>query len=163
MKKITTLMTLILFIIIFFNGCNVIRKNVNEVTNMKTTIESTFDISENSNILLSVKSADNNCLELEISNNSSNTIFWGQWYVIEKLDNKSWCQLQEIELEDNVVFGWEDILYSLKGSDITTENENWSDYYGNLPKGNYRIIKSFFYDERKQDENIYVACEFSID
>lgn len=162
MKKITTL---ILFIILFFNGCNVIEGNENEVSDMKTTIgiESTFDISENSNILLSVKYADNNCLELEIENNTSSTVFWGQWYVIEKLENNSWYQLQEIELENNIIFGWEDILYSLKESDITIENENWSDYYGSLPKGNYRIIKSFFFDERKQDENIYVACEFSIE
>ena len=162
MKKIATL---ILFIIVFFNGCNVIEKNENEVTDMKTTngFESTFYISENSNISLSVKSANNDCLELEISNNTSNTIFWGQWYVIEKLENNTWYQLQEIELEDNVIFGWEDILYSLKESDITTENENWTDYYGSLPKGNYRIIKSFFYDERKQDQNIYVACEFYIE
>lgn len=140
-------------------------KNENEITDMKTTngFESTFDISENSNISLSVKSANNDCLELEISNNTSNTIFWGQWYVIEKLENNSWYQLQEIDLEDNVIFAWEDILYSLKESDITTENENWTDYYGKLSTENYRIIKSFFCDERKQDENIYVACEFSIE
>lgn len=124
--------------------------------------ESTFEISEDTDILISVKNANSDSLELKICNKTPSTIFWGQWYVIEKQENNAWYQLQEIELEENVVFGWEDILYSLKAENTTVENENWIDYYGSLPKGDYRIVKAFFFDERQQDEKIYVACEFSI-
>ena len=100
---------------------------------------------------------------MEISNKNSNTVFWGQWFAVEKCDNNTWYQLQEIELEENVEFIWDDILYSLQGTEVTTESVKWSNYYGNLSKGNYRIIKAFYFDERKPDEKIYVACEFTIE
>lgn len=162
MKRIAFLL---LMFIILFSGCSKITRNENEGMgmNINTEFESTLEISKNTSILLSVNSVNSNCLELEICNKTSNTIFWGQWFAIEKKESNAWYQLQEIELEENAVFGWEDVLYFLKEGGMTTENENWSDYYGSLSKGDYRIIKAFYFDERKQDEKVYVACEFSIE
>ena len=147
--------------IMFLSGCG----SQNKVSEMDTSLgnESTLEISADTDIVLSVKTSNSNSLELEICNKTPSTIFCGQWYVIEKQENNTWYQLQEIELEENVIFGWEDILYSLEAENTTVENENWIDYYGNLSKGDYRIIKSFFFDERKQDEKIYVACEFTVE
>ncbi|MGN0666694.1 MAG: immunoglobulin-like domain-containing protein [Huintestinicola sp.] len=162
MKKITVLF---LLSILFFSGCGNIKENGDEIINMQATVgtKSILDISKDANILLSVKSVKSDCLELEISNKNSNTVFWSQWFAVEKCDNNTWYQLQEIELEENVEFIWDDILYSLQGTEETTESVKWSNYYGDLSKGNYRIIKAFYFDERNQDEKIYVACEFTIE
>ena len=79
MKKFTVLF---LLSILFFSGCGNIKENGDEIINMQATVgtKSILDISKDANILLSVKSVKSDCLELEISNKNSNTVFWGQWY-----------------------------------------------------------------------------------
>ncbi len=133
-----------------------------EIVGMETSFEkeSTLDILTDTDILLSVKSANANSLELEICNKSPDKIFWSSWFVIEKERNGKWYQ-QQIKLPEEIV--WIDILGYLEKEDTTIINENWSGKYPNISEGKYRIIKSFFFDERNQDERIYVACEFSIE
>ncbi len=162
MKALRILMVLILTAF-FFGGCSETNTEQNEAA---VDEESTFEISEDSDIMLSVKSASDDSLVLGIYNNSSEPIYWGQRYVIEQSQGGSWYRLKEIELEEDEFFAWEDILYKLEGEGTTEENENWIDYYGRLSEGHYRIVKEFFTDVRQDErfgEIIYVACEFDVE
>lgn len=170
-------MLLLCLTIMVFSGCEnqntvsetetfiepeTITEGTDEAIEMKTLLEneSTLEISADTDILLSVKTANSDNLELEICNKSSNTIFFSSWFIIEKKQNDIWYQ-QYIKAPEEIV--WVDSLGYLDADNTTIINENWSGKYPNISEGKYRIIKAFFWDERNQDEKVYVACEFNIE
>lgn len=127
-------------------------------------METSFEKESTLDILLSVKSANANSLELEISNNSSKTLYWGSWFTLEKKENDNWYEVKLLDLEsDNIARTWTDSLAYLNKDETRTIECKWDNGYGELSNGNYRIVKEFFFDERNQDEKVYVACEFSIE
>lgn len=124
--------------------------------------KSTLNIVENDDFFISITNVSANNAEMTIMNHSMNELYWGSWFCIEKEQNGEWFELEKIILPDGEEWIWEEELYSLSGNNQTNITVCWEKYYGDLSAGNYRIVKSFFFNEIKQDENFYLACEFTI-
>lgn len=152
MKK--TFIYLIFFICLLMSGCN----------DMMIGEKSILEISDTNDFTLTVEEVSPIGIEIKISNNSPKTLFWGSWFVIEKKVNENWFEVIQLKMEDNgAKRSWTNTLAFLDSNETRIIEQQWENGYGELPKGDYRIIKDFFFDERNQDEKIYVACEFSIE
>ena len=78
---------------------------------------------------------------------------YGEWYRIDKKENGRWRELEPIQEIDFADIGWE------VGEDGKIEKEfNWSNLYGELESGNYRLIKRVY-----DNGYYYLDAEFSID
>ena len=78
---------------------------------------------------------------------------YGEWYRIDKKENGRWRELEPIQEIDFSDIGWE------VGEDGKIEKEfNWSNLYGELESGNYRLIKRVY-----DNGYYYLDAEFSID
>ncbi len=92
-------------------------------------------------------------IAFEIHNQSDKDLNYGQDYSIQKEKDGRWYVVEP----SNPVAVTMELLWVPSGSEETME-VNWEDSYGKLPKGHYRIIKSFA-DEQK---GYYLAGEFTI-
>ena len=166
--------------IMFFSGCEsqnevsemdtfteleTTTEGTDEVVEMETSLgnESTLEISVTNDFTISAQKISPTGIEMKISNNSSKTLYWGSWFTIEKKENDVWYEVNLLELEDGVERAWTDVLAFLDSNETRNIEHQWENGYGALSKGDYRIVKDFFWDERNQDEKIYVACEFTIE
>ena len=136
-----------------------------EVVEMETSLgnESTLEISVTNDFTISAEKISPTGIEMKISNNSSQTLYWGSWFTVEKKENDVWYEVNLLELEDGAERVWTSELAFLDGNVTRNIEHQWENGYGALPKGDYRIVKDFFWDYRKQDEKIYVACEFTVE
>lgn len=84
---------------------------------------------------------------------------YGEDYYIEKKENDDWSTLVPI-IED---FGFNDIGFTLFGGDEREIEVVWEWLYGDLPIGEYRIVKSIFLDSDIDTvgQN-YIEAEFII-
>lgn len=105
-----------------------------------------------------------NVVEDTISNNSATIMLtnltnkeyrYGNEYTVEYYQNGMWHFLIPI----NEV-GWLLNDYGLDPNTTVKIDFDWSNYYGKLPKGKYRIIQKFSLNE--SDNDFYVASEFNI-
>ena len=99
--------------------------------------------------------------EAHIENNSDMTIHWGSEYNIEKKENDEWYTLEPVT--DSYAWTMEQRGIA-DGESIQKEKYHWDWLYGDLPAGDYRIIKTFsLYNNDKLEKYINLAAEFSID
>ena len=147
--------------IMFLSGCG----SQNKVSEMDTSLgnESTLEISVSNDFTISAEKISPIGIEMKISNNCSQTLYWGSWFTVEKKENDVWYEVNLLELEDGVKRVWTSELAFLDGNETRNIEHQWENGYGALPEGDYRIVKDFFWDARNQDEKIYVACEFTIE
>lgn len=76
---------------------------------------------------------------LIIANNSNNYDFvYGSDYGIETYTNEQWQELPT--LNDHIVYT---IAYTIHPNSSKDFEIDWHYIYGELPKGNYRIVKNF--------------------
>lgn len=135
-------------------GCNT--KDIGEKSMLEILVTDDFTIN--------IEKVYPTSIEMKISNNSSKTLYWDSWFTLERKENDNWYEVKLLDLEsDDIVRGWTGPLAYLNEDETRTIECKWDNGYGELSKGNYRIVKEFFYDQRNQDEKIYVACEFSIE
>ena len=126
--------------------------------------QSSLEISVTNDFTISAEKISPTGIEIKISNNSPKTLYWGSWYIIEKKENDNWYEVSLLELESNDVDRtWTSALSFLDSNESRNIEQQWENGYGTLSKGDYRIVKNFFWDERNQDDKIYVACEFTIE
>ncbi len=92
-------------------------------------------------------------IAIEIHNQSDKDLNYGQDYSIQKEKDGRWYVVEPL----SPVAVTMELLWIPTGSEDAMEI-NWEDSYGKLPKGHYRIIKSFA-DEQK---GYYLAGEFTI-
>lgn len=138
--------------------------NQDNNSNVSLGEKSILEISDTNDFTITAEKASPTGIEMKISNNSPKTLYWGSWFTVEKKENDGWYELNLLELEGNdVKRAWTDILAFLDSNETRNIEQQWENGYGELPKGDYRIVKDFFFDVRNQDEKIYVACEFSIE
>lgn len=76
---------------------------------------------------------------LEIRNDNSTEVIYGKAYQIQKLVNGSWENMKPIA--ENIMFPAVGI--SIFGNTTGYIDVDWTDYYGRLENGQYRIVKEY--------------------
>lgn len=89
-----------------------------------------------------------------ISDISEQENTYGEWFRIEKKTNQFWEELKPID--DNYAF--KDIAYKIGENHRLEMNIDWSKLYGELEKGEYRLIKTLY-----DVGDIYLSVEFTIE
>lgn len=80
-----------------------------------------------------------------------------KWYLIEKKKDEEW---EKLNLKKDMVISEEEDTPTIY-SDISEFSIDWTEYYGELEKGTYRIAKKT-YIYNSNDEGVYVYTEFKI-
>ena len=76
---------------------------------------------------------------------------YGRWFRIDKKENGEWRGLEPID--ENYVF--DAIGFILNPYSESEDKVDWSDLYGELEKGEYRLVKNI--------SGKYIGAEFTID
>ncbi len=92
--------------------------------------------------------------EFKMSNLSDNVVSTGNDYIIEVFRDGKWNYI-DIGI---VMFPAEAFIY--EAGQTYDVNINWTNYYGELPAADYRIIKEYSFDGSL--DKYYCICEFSI-
>lgn len=77
--------------------------------------------------------------KLEIKNDNSTEVIYGEAYQVQKLVNGSWENMKP--LAENIVFPMVGI--EIAGNTTGYIDVDWTDYYGKLENGKYRIVKEY--------------------
>lgn len=86
--------------------------------------------------------------------NQENT--YGTWFRIDKKIDSFWEELTPISDE----YGFEEVAYLIGKDNKLEMNTDWSKLYGELEKGEYRLVKNLYDND---NNNIYLAVEFTIE
>ena len=179
MKKwffvVTSIVILIILVTIYFctreykntknkntNNYNFIKSNENTITNNNTIINNENNISNNNDVQgLKERSIKNVKMEIKegtlnkdgasiiIKDTNLYPFSYGYWFKIEKKVNNNW---QEPKIINKYSF-------NINNTGKFETNVKWTDLYGALDKGTYRLIKSVDDNEGKK---IYFSVEFNI-
>lgn len=86
----------------------------------------------------------------------------GSFYSLQRKDKKDWVDVELLSQENEVV--WDTLAWLIKLNDDTEWEISWAWLYGELPAGEYRIVKSItnFRGAGDYDEQLHYA-EFSIE
>ena len=116
-----------------------------------------FEIGNKSDITMSIKDGTltNEGTTLVLKNDSDKLLRYSEEYRIQVKKDENWYNIN-VELEFNVPL-WELETNSEKEIEL-----NWEYSYGNLPSGEYRIIKQVYF-ENEEDQKFYISAEFNID
>lgn len=146
MKKNINCVLIIFFIIVLFSSCG-FKENEYPWEVKKSTVK----IYKNHDISLLIDEDSLSPNKAEFCLNSEVPLRYNNQFLIEvKIGNK-WYRINE-------EFDWFGIEYVLKGKESVTLEIAWEKYYGELPSGNYRLIKPVIC----QDGEHYLSCEFTI-
>ncbi|MCC8043166.1 MAG: hypothetical protein LIO69_06640 [Oscillospiraceae bacterium] len=129
--------------------------------------KSTLEISDTDDFTMTAENVSPLGVEIKVSNNSERTLYRGSWYVLEKEENNEWFEVLLPNLDDlesaNIKRVWTNSLEFLESGETRSIEMQWDNSYGELPNGHYRVVKEYFFNEMKQDDTIYVACEFDVE
>ena len=87
-------------------------------------------------------------LQLEITNLRETYVDYGEEYAVWKKVGSRWYQLKMLNIIDVT-----DLAYILEPGDSVTLTIDWSRVYGELPEGEYCIVKTFFSEDRPFSNN----------
>ncbi|MBR4231251.1 MAG: hypothetical protein IKR74_03740 [Bacilli bacterium] len=121
-------------------------------------------IEKDSNLTLAIKSntLTNKGATFILKNNTDVDYAYDDYYIIERFDKKeNWVDL-------DLIIGWtpriEPQVYTIKSKEEHEIYIEWSNIYGKLNSGTYRIVKNNFRKANRPDSRTYsVYTEFSID
>ena len=156
------IVVLIIIIIIAINRCLFFVESYKTATlaTMKITerankIEEAFNRSmENVKIEISQNSVTPTGATIIITDNNEIPYMWGENYSIEKKENGSWKKIGLLSEEN-----FNEILYKTDENNQIKQNIDWSNFYGTLSNGTYRIIKHVY----TSDSDLYFdSNEFEI-
>lgn len=146
MKKCYYIVILITFI---FTACSLEDNDYPwELTETDRTI-TTFDGIE---FEIEEGTESNDGLSYTITNKTGQVLSYGPEYHLEIKINDQW---NHIEMESE----WEAILLFVETNCAESYAVNWSDYYGKLPSGKYRIVKKIYVSGNE----IYLTDEFEVE
>ena len=115
--------------------------------------ETTYQSTEIPNVSIRILNVSPSGATIIIKDTNDKPFVYGEWYKIEKESNGKWYEVKTI-IDD---YGFEDIGYLIeensKNKEITL-NVDWKWLYGELPTGQYRLLK--------QVDNKYISVEFDI-
>ena len=158
MKKVIILLCIILAIIIIIvgilyfknNGLSFLNSNIKNDVN----IEENGDVENASDISMVIK--DGTLTPSGATVVLTNSYGYDRWFRIDKEENGEWKEAQTIN--DNYSFTAE--AYLTNGNSEVEIPIDWTDLYGTLENGKYRIVKRVFNNLNKEE---YVSVEFIID
>lgn len=158
MKKVIILLCIILAIIIIIvgilyfknNGLSFLNSNIKNDVN----IEENGDVENASDISMVIK--DGTLTPSGATVVLTNSYGYDRWFRIDKEENGEWKEAQTIN--DNYSFTAE--AYLTNGNSEVEIPIDWTDLYGTLENGKYRIVKRAFNNLNREE---YVSVEFIID
>lgn len=158
MKKVIILLCIILAIIIIIvgilyfknNGLSFLNSNIENDVN----IEENGDVENASDISMVIK--DGTLTPSGATVVLTNSYGYDRWFRIDKEENGEWKEAETIN--DNYSFTAE--AYLTNGNSEVEIPIDWTDLYGTLENGKYRIVKRAFNNLNREE---YVSVEFIID
>ena len=158
MKKLIIFFCIILAIIIIIvgilyfknNGLSFLNSNIENDVN----IEENGDVENASDISMVIK--DGTLTPSGATVVLTNSYGYDRWFRIDKEENGEWKEAETIN--DNYSFTAE--AYLTNGNSEVEIPIDWTDLYGTLENGKYRIVKRVFNNLNKEE---YVSVEFIID
>ena len=90
-----------------------------------------------------------------LKNAGRDVVYYGSKYFLQILLDKKWFNIEEYT-------DWTLELYHLSPGEETEIPVDWSNYYGELPYGNYRFVKEFYLRYFPGGESIYLSYPFII-
>jgi len=123
--------------------------------------EDTTDAAEGENLLtaqaetdltdfnITVKSCSAYSMELELANETGAEITFGSYYVIEAYNEEAGTWAAADQIYDGT---FEDLAYIIRDGETVTLTVNWSDLYGELGEGTWRLTKEI---QSMEDEAFY--------
>ena len=158
MKKVIILLCIILAIIIIIvgilyfknNGLSFLNSNIENDVN----IEENGDVENASSISMVIK--DGTLTPSGATVVLTNSYGYDRWFRIDKEENGEWKEAETIN--DNYSFTAE--AYLTNGNSEVEIPIDWTDLYGTLENGKYRIVKRVFNNLNREE---YVSVEFTID
>ena len=158
MKKVIILLCIILAIIIIIvgilyfknNGLSFLNSNIRNDVN----IEENGDVENASDSSMVIK--DGTLTPSGATVVLTNSYGYDRWCRIDKEENGEWKEAETIN--DNYSFTAEG--YLTNGNSEVEIPIDWTDLYGTLENGKYRIVKRAFNNLNREE---YVSLEFTID
>lgn len=158
MKKVIILLCIILAIIIIIvgilyfknNGLSFLNSNIGNDVN----IEENGDVENASDSSMVIK--DGTLTPSGATVVLTNSYGYDRWFRIDKEENGEWKEAETIN--DNYSFTAEG--YLTNGNSEVEIPIDWTDLYGTLENGKYRIVKRAFNNLNREE---YVSLEFTID
>ena len=156
MKKVIIFFCIILAIIIIIVGILYFKNN--GLSFLNSNIENNVNIEENvenaSSISMVIK--DGTLTPSGATVVLTNSYGYDRWFRIDKEENGEWKEAETIN--DNYSFTAE--AYLTNGNSEVEIPIDWTDLYGTLENGKYRIVKRAFNNLNREE---YVSVEFIID
>ena len=128
MKKYLALILALVCMGLVFAGC---------AEDAATPKEPAFQETEVENVSIKISDISPGGATVVIKDTNAQPYLYGSWYEIEKKDNGSWAQVPTV-LEE---YGWDSIAYLIEKGTSTKLEIDWKWLYGELPSGNYRLVK----------------------
>lgn len=95
--------------------------------------------------------------DIEIVNQSGGELTTGEWYSIQRCEDGEWHRLDE--LIDGI---WKEVEYHIPNGETAVFPTNWKIWFGELPSGEYRIVKEVYFHSEERIDTYYLAAEFEI-
>ena len=161
MKKRIIFCISIIGILFMIAGCG--SKNLN------VTIKDTAELNEASKVNMTIKKGTltKTSATIVITDLNENKYSYSDDFKIEEKINGKWKELETMEDFNSTL-----PLYKVDNNNKLELTINWEDIYGQLKKGEYRIVKvaskyvqnndSYFEDKDLENKNYYISVEFII-
>ena len=158
MKKLIIFFCIILAIIIIIvgilyfknNGLSFLNSNIKNDVN----IEENGDVENASDISMVIK--DGTLTPSGATVVLTNSYAYDRWFRIDKEENGEWKEAETINDNYSFTAGG----YLTNGNSEVEIPIDWTDLYGTLENGKYRIVKRAFNNLNREE---YVSVEFTID
>lgn len=111
--------------------------------------ESTATTEEASTIVVSVKESSAAGVTFEVENHGERAILFGREFELEQLVNGSW---QTVAPKDEA--DWDAVGIELGTGDAYEETVVLDSFYGKLPAGQYRLVKSYMLAAEKEPQGL---------
>lgn len=156
-RKCLSLLFYIAIILLFLSGCTSSPNQPKEMDWKPSEFETVNDIDDVS-MILDEGTVLSTRLTVILENHSDREYIYTEYMWLEKKIDGEWYQVPTI-IDD---YGFQDIAYMLAAGEAKDEVIDWAWLYGELEKGEYRLIKHVFPSDTEEHNPYYLAVEFEI-
>ena len=98
-------------------------------------------------------------LSLRMENTTEIAYITGSFYALERKEDGKWNEV--LKTPSDTARGWTLVAYPIAPKGSREETIDWVWLYGELPPGEYRVIKEIS-EDKPESETFYLAAEFTI-